>query len=151
MIGTLPHTSASGAWAYTAGEGKVRVRPKANQTALWEPTRAARERFQGTPAPTGKRLHHDEAFASMQRRGLVESRTPEKKRMYMVRDIIKDTNLLDHSMFKAPHAYRAHQGILGATEKIKNETIVRKPQVIVDRKQAWHSAFVCHPVHSGSM
>ena len=127
MIGTLPHTSASGAWAYTAGEGKVRVRPKANQTALWEPTRAARERFQGTPAPTGKRLHHDEAFASMQRRGLVESRTPEKKRLYMVRDIIKDTNLLDHSMFKAPHAYRAHQGILGATEKIKNEAIMRKP------------------------
>ncbi|SRR6266851_5412641 len=58
--------------------------------------------------------------------------------MYMVRDIIKDTNLLDHSMCNVPNAYRAHQGILGATEKIKNETIVLKPKAVVDCKQAWN-------------
>lgn len=74
-----------------------------------------------------------------------------KKRLVLIGDIIKDRNLLDHSMCKVPHAYRAHQGILGATEKIANETIVRKPKAIVDRKQAWHSAFVCHPVHDGSV
>jgi len=39
-------------------------------------------------------------------------------------------------MCNVPHAYRAHTGILGATDKIANEISVRKPQAIVDRKQA---------------
>ena len=74
-----------------------------------------------------------------------------KKRLVLIEDIIKDRNLLDHSMCNVPHAYRAHQGILGSTETIANETLVRKPHAIVDRKQAWHSAFVCNPVNDGSV
>jgi hypothetical protein len=121
VICNLPDTRASAAWAYTAGEGTVCVRPRANQAPFWEPTQAARERLQGTLVPRGKRLPDDEAFTSMQRRGLVRSRTHEKKRLYSVRNIIKGTNVLGHSMCNVPNAYRAHQGILGATEKIGND------------------------------
>ncbi len=53
--------------------------------------------------------------------------------------IIKDRNLLDHSMCKVPHEYRAHKGILGATEKIENETIVLKPQCSVSQLMPWLS------------
>src|SRR5712691_8564074 len=49
VICHLPHTRASEAWTDTAGKGIVRVRPRVNQTPLWEPTRAARARLQATP------------------------------------------------------------------------------------------------------
>ena len=117
MACNLPHSRASEAWAYTAGVGTVSMRPRVNQALLWEPTRAARERFHVTPAPRGKRLHNDEVFVYMQRRGLVWSRTHEKKRAYAVIDIIKGANLLGHYMFKGPHEYHAHKGIVGSTEK----------------------------------
>jgi hypothetical protein len=112
----LPHTRASDARAYMAGKGTVSVEPCRYGNRLEQ-----RERLQGTQVPRGKRLPDDEAFASMKRRGLVWSRTHEKKRLYSVRNIIKGTNVLGHSMCKVPNAYRAHQGILGATEKIGND------------------------------
>jgi hypothetical protein len=117
VICNLPDTRASAAWAYTAGEGTVCVRPRANQAPFWEPTQAARERLQGTLVPRGKRLPDDEAFASMQRRGLVRSRTHEKKRLYSVRNIIKGTNVFGHSIYNVLNEDRAHQGILGTTER----------------------------------
>src|SRR5262245_35108227 len=53
----------------------------------------------------------------MQRRGLVWSRTHEKKRL-SVRNIIKNTNRLDHSFCNVPNTYRRHPGILGAIERL---------------------------------
>jgi hypothetical protein len=41
--------------------------------------------------------------------------------MYLVRDIIKGTHVLGYSMCNVPHEYRAHRGILGATEKTGND------------------------------
>ena len=116
MTCNLPHTRASDTRAYMAGKGTVSVEPCRYGNRLEQ-----RERLQGTQVPRGKRLPDDEAFASMERRGLVWSRTHEKKRLYSVRNIIKGTNVLGHSMCNVPNVYRAHQGILGATEQIGND------------------------------
>ena len=52
-------------------------------------------------------------------------------------------------MCNVPNAYRAHQGILGATEKIENETIVLKPKAVVDRREAWNGVIeVMERVHA---
>jgi hypothetical protein len=108
----LPHTRASDARAYMAGKGTVSVEPCRYGNRLEQ-----RERLQGTQVPRGKRLPDDEAFASMKRRGLVWSRTHEKKRLYSVRNIIKGTNVFGHSICNVLNEDRAHQGILGTTER----------------------------------
>jgi len=54
----------------------------------------------------------------MKGQGLVWSRTHEKKQSLSIRNIIKGTNILGHSMCNVPDEYCTDEGILGTTEKI---------------------------------